>query len=340
MKAVRIEQFGELQQLRVSTIPRPDPAHNEVLIRVMAAGVNYVDALYVQGKHQNNRSLVRPPFTLGLEFSGIITSCPPNYHLQPGDRVFGASLGSYAEYISVPASTNLEKLPSSWSFADAAGLGATLPVSYGALMLRAGLKRGETVLVHSAAGGLGIMAVQIAAALGCRVIGTAGSEEKCSYAKKHGASFCLNYNTDPDWSGKVLELTEGAGADVVFDPVGLVDLSLKCIAHKGRVLIVGFAGRGGQMESIAMNRVLLKQVNLIGYRYGESLRRYPEENRRIWDELKPMIEGGKIEPTVSQLYEGLESVPNALVHLMERKTLAKAVVKVATDEAEMALSKL
>lgn len=118
--------------------------------------------------------------------------------------------------------------------------------------------------MHSAAGGLGIMAVQVARAMGCRVLGTAGSEPKCEYARSYGATQCFDYSNE-DWPQRVLDATNGKGVDVVFDPVGLVDLSLKCIAHRGRILIVGFAGREGQMEKIAMNRVLLKQVNLIGY---------------------------------------------------------------------------
>lgn len=173
--------------------------------------------------------------------------------------------GSYSEFIVLPAdSPALQRVPSGWSFTDAAGLGTTLPVSYGALALGGGLKAGETVLVHSAAGGLGIMAVQIAVAKGCRVLGTAGTAAKCAYAQRHGANRCFDYSQH-NWWKHVLEVTDGRGVDVVFDPVGLVDLSLKCIAHRGRVLVVGFARREGRMEKIAINRVLLKQVNLIGY---------------------------------------------------------------------------
>lgn len=162
------------------------------------------------------------------------------------------------------AAEAIRKVPSTWTPLDAAGLGATLPVSYGALVHSGKLKAGETVLVHSAAGGLGIMAVQVAVAQGCRVIGTAGSAAKCDYARSYGAAECFNY-TDEDWWKRVLEVTGGKGVDVVFDPVGLVGLSLKCTTHRGRVLIVGFAAREGQMEKVAMNRVLLKQVSLIGY---------------------------------------------------------------------------
>lgn len=202
---------------------------------------------------------------MGLEFSGVVISAPSHSNLKVGDRVFGDASGSYSEYIilSQSAAKGLRKVPTSWSLTDAAGLGATLPVSYGALK-RAGLQKGETVLIHSAAGGLGIMAVQIAVAFGCRVIGTVGSDEKCDYARGFGASICFNY-TKEKWWEKVLEYTDGDGAHVIFDPVGLVDLSLKCVAHMGRILTVGFVGRGEKMESVAMNRVLLKQVNLIGY---------------------------------------------------------------------------
>lgn len=180
-----------------------------------------------------------------------------------GDRVFGGHTGSYAEIISLPATTTLRRIPPSWHFAGAAGICATLPVSYAALVSRAGIKTGQTVLVHAAAGGLGIMAVQVAKAYGCRVICTAGSDEKCSIATKYGADHCINYSTRPDWWKEVLSVTDDKGVDVVYDPVGLVDLSLKCIAHFGKLLVVGFAG--GAIEKVAMNRVLLKQVSLIGY---------------------------------------------------------------------------
>jgi NADPH2:quinone reductase len=126
------------------------------------------------------------------------------------------------------------------------------------------LKKGETVLVHAAAGGLGLTAVQIAKAAGARVIATASSKEKLDVAERFGADECVNY-TNSEWWEDVMELTNGDGVDVVYDPVGLVDKSLKCLKHKGRILIIGFAGIEGNLEKIAMNRVLLKQAHLIGY---------------------------------------------------------------------------
>jgi len=217
-----------------------------------------------RGKHQNNRSLVRPPFTLGLEFAGRVVSAPSSSSYSPGDRVFGGSLGSYSELISVKESL-LRPIPNHLDFATAAGLAATAPVSYGALITRGGLERGEAVLIHAAAGGLGLMAVQIAKAVGAKVIATASTKEKLDVAKKFGADEGVNYSTNSDWWKEVLELTDGHGVDVVYDPVGLVDKSLKCLKHKGRILIVGFAGIEGNLEKIAMNRVLLRQAQLIGY---------------------------------------------------------------------------
>jgi NADPH2:quinone reductase len=169
--------------------------------------------------------------------------------------------------ISVKAS-NLRKIPERWTFSDAAGLGATAPVSYGALISRGRLKKGETVLIHAAAGGLGLMAVQIAKAVGARVIATASSEEKLAVTRSYGANECVNYTSTGDWWKEVLVLTKDVGVDLVFDPVGLVDKSLKCLKHKGRILVVGFAGTEGMIEKIAMNRVLLKQAQILGYVSG------------------------------------------------------------------------
>lgn len=218
-----------------------------------------------RGKHQNNRHLVRPPFTLGLEFSGIVISAPTDSPFQPGDAVFGDYSGSYCETISIPAqTTSLQRIPLGWKTADAAGLAATLPVSYGALVFAAQLQPGESVLVHAAAGGLGVMAIQIAVAMGCRVIGTAGSPEKCRFVTRLGAKECFDYTQD-GWWDRVLDATDGKGVDVVFDPVGQVNTSLRCTAPKGRILVIGFAGTEGQIEKVATNRLLLKQITLIGY---------------------------------------------------------------------------
>ncbi|KAI1748855.1 zeta-crystallin [Xylaria castorea] len=338
MKAVVIDHFVEsYDDLRVSDIPIPEPRGDEILIQVKAAGVNFVDTLYARGKHQNNRRHVKPPFTLGLEFAGVVISSPACNSFQPGDRVFGSHSGSYAEYIVVPSSSSsssssLHQVPARWTFADAAGIAATLPVSYGALVQTGRLRAGETVLVHAAAGGLGLAAVQVANAAGCRVIGTAGSDEKCGIAVRYGADVCVNYRTETGWWERVLDMTDGKGVDVVFDTVGLVDRSLKCLAHRGRILVVGFAGREGNMEDVKMNRVLLKQAQILGYRYGETSRRYTDETNQIWHDVYQMVEGDTFKPTLfRKRYTGLESIPEALTDVASREVWGKAVIQVDTS---------
>jgi len=348
MKAVVINKFVEsYDDVQVSEIPTLVPKDDLIVIQVKAAGVNFVDTLYAKGKHQNNRRHVKPPFTLGLEFSGVILSIPSSLAhtipFRPGDRIYGDASGSYAEQILYPvslASSSLHHIPPSWSFAEAAGIAATLPVSYGAFLAagEGGLKPGTTVLVHAAAGGLGLAAVQIARAKGCRVLGTAGSPEKCRIAETFGAERCIDYVANPKWWEEILALSrtkdasagEG-GVDIVFDSVGLVNQSLKCIAHRGKVLVVGFAGRDGDsIEDVKMNKVLLKQVSLIGYRYGESLRRDPSIKAQIWNDLKSLIQSGAIRPYVftNRTYDGLESVPRALEDISSRRVWGKAVIRV------------
>lgn len=296
-----------------------------------------------RGKHQNNKSLHTPPFTLGSEFSGVILSTnPPALSLSSfpaGARVYGSHLGAFATHIYVPL-TSFRIIPSSWSFQDAAGISSTLPVSYGALK-RAGLERGQSVLVNAAAGGLGLMAVQVAKALGCTVIATASTASKLAVAKKFGADHLVNYAED-NWEKQVLDATNGMGVDVVYDPVGLVDQSLRCLKHGGRILLIGFAGREGNMEKIAMNRVLLKQAVIIGYRYGETRRRNPDEMRVIWEILDSMIARGEIKPTVyDRDFKGLESIPRAMKEMADRKVWGKAVITLeGADQVEKSRKKL
>jgi len=176
------------------------------------------------------------------------------------------------------------------------------------------------------------MAVQIAKAVGARVIATASSSSKLAVAERFGADECVDYSK-PSWVDGIMKMTGGKGVDVVFDPVGLVDLSLKCLRQKGRVLIVGFAGTEGKLERIAMNRVLLRQAQLIGYRYGETDRIDPVETEQIWKELKVLWESGKLRPTVyDEEYRGLDSVVRAMKDLEARRVWGKAVIVMEHEE--------
>ncbi|KAI9762789.1 MAG: hypothetical protein M4579_000141 [Chaenotheca gracillima] len=341
MRAIHIDRFLEnYEDLHVTEVTDPRCGDDEVLVEVRAVATNYVDLLYCRGKHQNNRKDILPPFTLGLEFAGIVLSAgrhvaSSSSALKPGARVFGAHLGAFAERIAVPP-TALHTIPSGWTFAQAAGLAATAPVSYGALIARAGLRAGETVLVHGAAGGLGLMAVQIAKAAGARVIATASGTVKGDVARRFGADLVVDYTSKQgmDWHRVVLDATGGKGVDVVFDSVGLVGQSVRCTKERGRVLIVGFAGReeGDKIEEVAMNRFLLKQAVVIGYRWGATQRLIPEENSRVWEELTSLLEKGFVKPTVfDKSYRGLDDVPIALRDLAARKVWGKAVVRVGSE---------
>ena len=240
-------------------------------------------------------------------------------------------MGAFAETIVVDEES-LHRIPEGWSFEEACGLGATAGVSYGALIGRAKVQKGEWVMITGASGGLGLMAVQVAKAVGARVVAAVGNSEY----KEEKEEVCRRYGADKvvfiqeGWEKKVLGITGEKGVDVVFDSVGTVESSIRCLAHFGRVILIGFAGRGGEMEKVAMNRILLKQAVVIGYRYGETDRRSPEETRMVWKRLMEMIEKGLIKPTVyKEKYYGLEDVPRAMDDLAARKLWGKAVIHVA-----------
>lgn len=219
-------------------------------------------------------------------------------------------------------------MPAGWSLTDAAGLFVTAPTSYGALALRAGVKAGDYVLVHAAAGGVGLAAVQVAKALGATVIATAGTARKLEVARAFGADHVVDYR-DAGWPDTVKKLTpKSRGVDVVYDPVGMVDKSTKCVAWNGRILIVGFAA--GSIEKVAMNKVLLKNISLVGIHWGAYARFEPERIPEVWRGIGDLIAQGKFRGTVfaDREFVGLESLPDALVALGSRGTWGKVVVKI------------
>lgn len=313
----------------MTSIPTPTPAADQYTIRIHSTATNFFDLLQIRGKYQHQPPL---PWISGSEFSGVITAVPtspsssgPHYAL--GDKVFGAAQGGYAEYVCAKAE-QLKPVPKGWSFFEAAGLFVTMPTSYAALVQRAGIKAGDWVLVHAAAGGVGLAAVQIAKAFGATVVATAGTPHKLDVAKRFGADHCIDYN-DPEWPIKVKALTPGKkGVDIVYDPVGLIDKSTKCIAWNGRLIVVGFVG--GTIEKVAMNKLLLKNIAVIGLHWGAYATNEPETQQIVWDGLFELMEAGKIRGTnfEDREYVGLESVGEALQALGARETWGKVVVKV------------
>ncbi|KAK4050686.1 hypothetical protein OIV83_003412 [Microbotryomycetes sp. JL201] len=335
MKAYVIEKAIKPEELRAclqTSAPAPKCGPKDVLVDVDSAGLNFFDILQIQDKYQ-----VKPakPYVLGTEFSGRISQqspIPEGCMFQRGDYVFGAGQGSFAEQIAVEHD-KLVPLPANVSMEEAAGLFITMPTSYAALVIRANVQPGEWVLVHAAAGGVGLAAVQIAKALGARVIACCSTQDKLDVAKRFGADYGVNYATGKsgDWQNEVKKITNGHGVDVVYDPVGMIVPSLKVAAWNCRLVVVGFAA--GSIEKIPANLVLLKNVAVTGVHWGAYLRNEPEAVPQVWMGLLNMLSEGKIRGTVyDKLYHGLETVPEGLAALGSRGTWGKVIVKVNSSK--------
>jgi len=224
---------------------------------------------------------------------------------------------------------------------DAAGFMSTMATSYMALVIRANLQKGEWVLIHAAAGGVGLAAVQVAKALGATVVATAGSKHKLDVAERFGADYGVDYREDKWWE-KVQALTpKNRGIDVVFDPVGLIDKSMKCIAFSGRLVVIGFVG--GTWEQIATNRILLKNIAVVGLHLGAYNKFEPEAVEKVWEGLFELFRAGKLRGTVfdEREFVGLEAVPEALRVLGARESWGKVVVRIPQEgEANCGKSRL
>jgi len=337
MRAFVVEQHAHPSKISLtSNAHDPKPSEVEVLVDVYCAGLNYFDILQSQGKYQNQPPL---PFVLGSEFAGCIAKdspIPKGCSFKPGDRVFGAAQGAYAEKVAARWD-RLVPLPANMSFEQGAGLFVTWPTSYEALVGRAELKPGEWVLVTASAGGVGLAAVQLAKALGAKVIAAAGSPEKLEISKKYGgADYVVDY-TKPNWQQEVLKITGGKGADVIYDPVGLVKDSLKCVAWKGRVLVVGFAA--GQIEKLPLNLVLLKNISIVGIHWGAYTQKEPSRVPEVWKALLALFASGEAKPVVYTELFSLERLTDGLSALEQRKTWGKAVARVR-DDAHTPVAKL
>ncbi|KAF9566754.1 alcohol dehydrogenase [Agrocybe pediades] len=329
MRAFVVEKLAHPSKIPLSlNAPEPRAGPGQVLVDIYSAGLNFFDILQAQGKYQHKPPL---PFILGSEFAGIISKdspIPPGSNLRPGQRVFGAATGAFAEKIAVNVES-VKPLPDNLTFDQGAGLYITWPTSYEALVGRAELKKGEWVLVTAAAGGVGIAAVQIAKALGAKVIAAAGSSEKIEIAKRYGgADYGVNYSI-AGWQKDVLEITGGKGVDVIYDPVGLINDALKCIAWKGRALVIGFAG--GTIEKVPMNLVLLKNVSILGLHWGAYIQKEPPRVPVVWHDILSMIGSGRVKPVIfSEVYK-LDRIVDGLAAIETRKTWGKAVVRVREE---------
>lgn len=321
--------------MNVSKIPVPKVTPHSLVIKVTHISPTHVDLLYARGLHQNNRRHAKPPFTLGMDFAGVVVSGPQSSGFVKGDKVYGATFGAYAEYVVIDlkkGTGSVRKVPKGWTSAEACSVGASGATSLGCFLRAGPIKEGSWVLVTGATGGLGTMAVQIAKRMGGRVVALVGKDkQKEKMLKSLGADQCVRYDQQ-NWEEKVKEVT-GGGVDLVYDAVGMVESSLKCCRFSGRVVIVGFAGRGGDIEKVRMNRILLKSAAVMGYRFGEHGRQHPEEVVEIWNSFDAMVEEGGIKAVVyDQKYLGLDSAPRALNDLAEHRVWGRAVVQIANEE--------
>jgi len=306
--------------LELKSLPRPEPGAGEVLIAVEAAALNFSDILMIEDKYQ-----VRPdrPYTPGQEVAGTVVAVGPDCLLQVGDRVASELvIGGFADHALVVESMAM-KVPDSLAIEQAAALPVVYTTAMVALTRSTKLAANETVLIHAAAGGVGLAAVEIARSIGATVIAAASSDDKRTIALQHGADDVIDY-TDSDWPKKIKAMTNGKGVDVVLDPVGgeITAGSLKCLALNGRLLVVGFAG--GEIHHIPANRLLLKQLSAIGVYYKHD--QDPMIIPKVSKQLLEMLENGEIDPVIDLSFR-LAELPAALSSLQGRQSIGKIVLR-------------
>ena len=329
MRAIVCATWGKAEDLSWADVSEPaPPAAHEVRIQVAAAGVNFADTLIIAGHYQVKPSL---PFTPGFELAGTVLAVGSEVsHVKPGDRVMAlVDYGAFAEIVLAPAAS-VYPMPAGMDFITAAGFPIAYGTSYGAYDWKAKLKAGELLLVHGAAGGVGLTAVEIGKALGATVIATAGGPEKLAVAKAHGADYLIDYKSE-DIRERVKaiagELGRG-GADVVYDPVGgaCFEASLRCVAWNARIVVVGFAG--GQVPQIPANILLVKNVDAQGFFFGSYRQHRPDLVREAFVALGRLYEQGALKPHISHQLPAAE-IAEAFDLLANRRSTGKVVLRFA-----------
>ncbi|OSQ40970.1 zinc-binding dehydrogenase [Thalassospira mesophila] len=324
MRAMMCEKLGSEPVMR--TVDDPVAGPDQVVIDIYACGVNFADTLIIAGKYQHRPDV---PFIPGFEIAGIV--CAVGDGVDPaiiGQRVMAmAAHGGFAEKIALPAD-RIIPIPDGVSFADAAAFQITYGTSWFALKYRAAVRAGEVVLVHGAAGGVGVTAVECAKVLGASVIATAGGPEKCEIARQHGADFVIDYKAE-NIADAVRDICQRhdwhAGVDVVYDPVGgdVFNQSLRCVAPGARLLVIGFAS--GDIPQIPANILLVKNISVLGFYFGAYLDQNPETARDGMADLLHNLAMGHITPSVSRRFD-LADVPQAFAALRNRSATNKMVV--------------
>ena len=326
MKALLCVEHGPADRLVLREIPDLVPADGEVIVRVLAAGVNFPDTLIIENRYQFKPEL---PFVPGGECAGVIAAAGAGVkHVRPGLPVMAfTTYGAFAEQVRVPAN-NLVPIPDGMDFAIASAFTIAYATSYHALVDRAALQPGETLLVLGASGGVGLAAVEIGKALGARVIAAASSPDKLAVSREHGADEIDDYERE-DLRERVKALTGGRGVDVVYDPVGgrFTEIALRALAWRGRLLVVGFAA--GDIPRVPANLLLLKGAALLGVFWGDYARREPGRLMQDLQVLFGWIREGRLRPRIAATYP-LERGAEAIAALAARKVSGKLVIQMAS----------
>ena len=322
MKSVVCTKLGDPKLLEIKEVKKPTPSKEEVLIKVEAAGINFPDALLVQGKYQ---VILDPPFTPGNEICGLIDEVGEKVDFEIGTKVIGLpEIGGFSEYVALNKNLVIP-INSSLSSVEAASLPINYGTSYYALKRRANIKKGETILVLGAAGGIGTATIQLAKILGVKTICAVSNQEKEEYVKTLGADEVIRYDKF-DLKDEVKKLTNGSGVDVVMDPVGgnVTEQALRATAWNGRLLVVGFTD--GNIPKVPLNLTLVKGVSIIGVWWGRWTMTSPNELYEDFKELLNFIENESLKIVPNKIYS-INDVPEALERFVNRKNIGKSVVK-------------
>jgi NADPH2:quinone reductase len=326
LRAVLCREFGPPELLVVEDVDEPSAGDGQVVVDVQACAVNFPDVLIIQDLYQFKPPL---PFSPGAEIAGVVNSLGTAVNgISVGDRIFASTgWGGLAEKVAVDAGAAIP-IPDSIDFVHASAFLYAYGTSHYALKDRGRLQPGETLVVLGAAGGVGLAAVEIGALMGAKVIAAASSDDKLELCREHGAAETINYATE-DLKGRIRELTGGAGADVVYDPVGgpYSEPALRSTAWDGRFLVIGFAA--GDIPAVPLNLTLLKGCQIVGVFWGAFVGRDPEGHRRNVEELMGWWRDRRLRPHVSSTYP-LERAAEAIRELADRKAKGKVVVTVQT----------
>jgi len=323
MRAIVVEELAaDYAGVRLRELPTPEPGPGEVRVKVRAAAVNFPDLMQTRGEHQHKPPL---PFVPGMEMAGEIDAVGEDVtQWKPGDAVAGGGRGGFSEYVVAPAA-GLRRKPEGLSFSQAAGYPVAYLTAYVGLVRCGRVQPGEWVLVHGAAGGVGLAAVDLARLLGAKVIAASASDAKLAIVEREYRPDAI-VNVTGGFREQVKAVTGGKGADVIYDPVGgdVFDESLRCIAFGGRILSIGFTS--GRLPVLPVNIALLKGFSLLRVRDGDFGRQFPEKGRENQAAIWKLAEEGKVRPRVDKEYS-LAEWRAALDSLAERKVVGKTIIR-------------